>query len=91
MFTLAHQNMRHHLLIIYVTDITDHLDNSEEEKLSLNSELESVLTFYCKSKNVKYESNNGWLDILGPLVALRLERADLYNCFYAVMTKYIPR
>ncbi|XP_072049181.1 TBC1 domain family member 23-like isoform X2 [Amphiura filiformis] len=72
-------------------DFIDNLDNSEEEKLSLVSELESVLTFYCKSKNIKYESNNGWLDILGPLVALRLERADLYNCFYAVMTKYIPR
>lgn len=70
---------------------SDKFDNSEEEKLSLASDLESVITFYCKSKNVRYESHNGWLDILGPLVALRMEKSDLYNCFYALITKYIPR
>ncbi|XP_022109072.1 TBC1 domain family member 23-like isoform X2 [Acanthaster planci] len=63
----------------------------DEEKLSLSSDLESVITLYCKSKNAKYVHSNGWLDVLGPLVALRMERADLYNCFYAVMSKYVPR
>ncbi|PIK57657.1 putative TBC1 domain family member 23-like [Apostichopus japonicus] len=72
-------------------EFIDKFDNSEEEKLSLASDLESVITFYCKSKNVRYESHNGWLDILGPLVALRMEKSDLYNCFYALITKYIPR
>ncbi|XP_030834178.1 TBC1 domain family member 23 isoform X5 [Strongylocentrotus purpuratus] len=72
-------------------EFIDKLDNSEEEKLSLVSDLESVLTFYCKSKNLKYEVGNGWLDILGPLVALHMDKALLYNCFYAIMTKYVPR
>ncbi|XP_063959551.1 TBC1 domain family member 23-like isoform X1 [Lytechinus pictus] len=72
-------------------EFIDKLDNSDEEKLSLVSDLESVLTFYCKSKNLKYEVGNGWLDILGPLVALHMDKALLYNCFYAIMTKYVPR
>ncbi|XP_038062731.1 TBC1 domain family member 23-like isoform X2 [Patiria miniata] len=72
-------------------EFIEKFDNSDEEKLSLSSDLESVITFYCKSKNAKYEHNNGWLDVLGPLVALRMERADLYNCFYAVMSKYVPK
>ncbi|KAJ8034465.1 TBC1 domain family member 23 [Holothuria leucospilota] len=72
-------------------EFIDKFDNSDEEKLSLASDLESVITFYCKSKNVKYETSNGWLDILGPLVAHRMERSDLYNCFYALITKYVPR
>ncbi|XP_071480206.1 TBC1 domain family member 23-like [Diadema antillarum] len=72
-------------------DFIDKLDNSDEEKLSLVSDLESVVTFYCKSKSLKYVSGNGWLDILGPLVALHMDKALLYNCFYALMTKYVPR
>ncbi len=73
------------------TNSSEKFDNSDEEKLSLSSDLESVITFFCKSKSAKYAHNNGWLDVLGPLVALRMERADLYNCFYAVMSKYVPR
>nr|XP_006813860.1 PREDICTED: TBC1 domain family member 23-like [Saccoglossus kowalevskii] len=72
-------------------DFIDKFNNSEEEKLSLVSDLESVITFYCKSRDLTYTSGNGWLDILGAFIALNLERSDLYNCFYAVMSKYIPR
>ncbi|XP_033641128.1 TBC1 domain family member 23-like isoform X2 [Asterias rubens] len=72
-------------------EFIEKFDNSDEEKLSLSSDLESVITFFCKSKSATYAHNNGWLDVLGPLVALRMERADLYNCFYAVMSKYVPR
>ncbi len=35
--------------------------------------------------------NNGWLEILQPMLALKLSKSELYNCFYALVTKYIPR
>uniref|UniRef100_A0A8C0UZI6 TBC1 domain family member 23 n=1 Tax=Cyanistes caeruleus TaxID=156563 RepID=A0A8C0UZI6_CYACU len=33
----------------------------------------------------------GWIHLLKPLVHLHLPRSDLYNCFYAIMNKFIPR
>uniref|UniRef100_A0A8C9W137 TBC1 domain family member 23 n=1 Tax=Scleropages formosus TaxID=113540 RepID=A0A8C9W137_SCLFO len=55
------------------------------------ADLESVLTFYCKSRNIAFSLELSWPDLLKPLLTLRLPRSDLYNCFYAVMNKYIPR
>uniref|UniRef100_H0ZTU3 TBC1 domain family member 23 n=1 Tax=Taeniopygia guttata TaxID=59729 RepID=H0ZTU3_TAEGU len=63
----------------------------EEEKSVLTLDIESVITFYCKSRNVKYSSCLGWIHLLKPLVHLHLPRSDLYNCFYAIMNKFIPR
>jgi len=34
---------------------------------------------------------NGWLDILQPLMALKIGKSELYNCFYAINNKYITR
>ncbi|XP_009957348.1 PREDICTED: TBC1 domain family member 23-like, partial [Leptosomus discolor] len=62
-----------------------------EEKSVLLLDIESVITFYCKSRNVKYSSCLGWIHLLRPLVHLCLPRSDLYNCFYAIMNKFIPR
>ncbi|XP_071958393.1 TBC1 domain family member 23-like [Antedon mediterranea] len=72
-------------------EFVDKFDNTQAEKLSLASDIESVVTFYCKSKNVKYDKKNGWLEILSPFVALKMDKCDLYNCFYAVMTRFVPR
>lgn len=71
--------------------VLDQIGNDEEEKLSVASDLESILTFYCKSHNISYQSNSGWLDILQPMLALKLGKADLYNLFYAFVSRYIPR
>ncbi|XP_064618289.1 TBC1 domain family member 23-like [Liolophura sinensis] len=71
--------------------LVDKLGNEEQDKVSIVSDLESIITFYCKSCSKEYRSSNGWLDILQPLLALKLSRAELYNCFYAMMTKYVPR
>ncbi|XP_066476368.1 TBC1 domain family member 23 [Tiliqua scincoides] len=62
-----------------------------EKKSALLLDIESVITFYCKSRNVKYNSSLCWTYLLKPLVHLQLPRSDLYNCFYAIMNKYIPR
>uniref|UniRef100_A0A8C1APW9 TBC1 domain family member 23 n=1 Tax=Cyprinus carpio carpio TaxID=630221 RepID=A0A8C1APW9_CYPCA len=62
-----------------------------EEGRDLVSDVESVITFYCKSRNVTFTPDLSWPHILKPLLGLQLSRKDLYNCFYAIMNKYIPR
>ncbi|XP_023723850.1 TBC1 domain family member 23 isoform X3 [Cryptotermes secundus] len=67
------------------------LGNEDEDKVSVISDLESILTFYCKSKSLKYEKGNGWIEILLPLIALKLPRSETYNLFEAIKNCYIPR
>ncbi|XP_067009711.1 TBC1 domain family member 23 isoform X2 [Anabrus simplex] len=71
--------------------VAANLGNEDEDKVSVTSDLESVLTFYSKSMGVQYEKNNGWLEILLPLLALKLPLADTYNLFEAISNQYIPR
>nr|XP_014351753.1 PREDICTED: TBC1 domain family member 23 [Latimeria chalumnae] len=71
--------------------LTDQVSVPEEEKSVLLLDVESVITFYCKSRNVTYRQSLCWTDLLKPLVGLQLARSDLYNCFYGIMNKYIPR
>ena len=74
-------------LIIYL----DALGNDEDEKVFVASDLESILTFYCKTNKLKYSSSNGWLEILRPMMALKLDRPQLYNCFSSFVDKFITR
>lgn len=69
----------------------DKLGNEEEEKLAVISDLESILTFYCKSRKLRYESNNGWVELLLPLLSLKLKRSQTYNLFEAIRDTYIPK
>nr|AAI71406.1 TBC1 domain family, member 23 [Danio rerio] len=71
--------------------LTDELGIPVEEGRDLVSDVESVITFYCKSRNVTFTPDLSWPHILKPLLGLQLSRKDLYNCFYAIMNKYIPR
>ncbi|KAJ0032123.1 hypothetical protein NQD34_002204 [Periophthalmus magnuspinnatus] len=66
-------------------------DISEEEKADMEADVEAVITFYCKSRNVTFSTNLSFPHLLKPLLSLKLPRSDLYNCFYALMNKYIPR
>lgn len=70
---------------------TDQLGLSEEERSDVVSDVESVITFYCKSRNISFTPELSWPHLLKPLLGLGLPRSDLYNCFYAFMNKYIPR
>ncbi|XP_043097077.1 TBC1 domain family member 23 isoform X5 [Puntigrus tetrazona] len=71
--------------------IIEELGLPAEEGRDLVSDVESVITFYCKSRNVTFTPDLSWPHILKPLLGLQLSRKDLYNCFYAIMNKYIPR
>lgn len=67
------------------------LDNEDEDKVSILSDLESLVTHYCKTHQINYEPENGWLDVLIPLVSLKLPQNELYSSFSAVLESYIPR
>nr|CAD7446294.1 unnamed protein product [Timema bartmani] len=71
--------------------VVANLGNEDEDKVSVVSDLESILTFYCKSSGVQYEQGNGWIEILLPLISLKLPRSDTYNLFEAIKHRYIPR
>ncbi|XP_011551612.3 TBC1 domain family member 23 [Plutella xylostella] len=67
------------------------LGNDEDDKLAVASDLESIMTFYCKSKSVRYSADNGWIEILLPLLSLKLPRADTYNLFEKILKLYVPK
>ncbi|CAB3223425.1 unnamed protein product [Arctia plantaginis] len=67
------------------------LGNDDDDKLSVISDIESIITFYCKSKSINYSANNGWIEILLPLLSLKLPRSDTYNLFEKILKLYIPR
>lgn len=67
------------------------LANDEDDKLSVISDIESIITFYCKTKSIQYSSNNGWIEILLPLLSLKLPRSDTYNLFDKIINLYIPK
>lgn len=72
-------------------NFVDTLGNDELEQVGVMSDLESILTFYCKNRNLKYESKNGWIETLLPLLSLKLKRSETYNLFEAIRDTYIPK
>lgn len=73
------------------TSFVSKLGNDEEDKLSVVSDLESILTFYCKSRNLNYERSNGWIELLLPLLTLKVPRSTTYNLFEAIRDTYVPQ
>ncbi|XP_016990527.1 TBC1 domain family member 23 isoform X2 [Drosophila rhopaloa] len=69
----------------------DRMGNDEEDKVSVVSDLESIITFYCKNRNLQYEPENGWIELLLPLFALKLNRSDTFNLFESIRDTYIPK
>ena len=65
------------------------LDDCEID--SVVEDMEKIITFYCKTRNERYRSQNGWVEMLLPFVSLGLPTGDVYNLFYAMHSKYIPR
>ena len=64
-------------------------DSRSVEDLSQGMEL--IITFYCKSRNLRYAADCGFPELLLPFLSLSMPKADLFNCFYAMAAKYIPK
>ncbi|XP_058446241.1 TBC1 domain family member 23 [Malaya genurostris] len=72
-------------------NVVDKLGNDEEDKVAVVADLESILTFYCKNRNLVYDANNGWIELLLPLLSLKLPRSEIYNMFEAIRDTYVPK
>ncbi|CAF3016110.1 unnamed protein product [Rotaria sp. Silwood2] len=65
---------------------------NQDVEASKLSDIEAVITFYCKKYTENYEKGNGWIDILKPLITLEYkDRAELYALFANIRNRYIPR
>lgn len=60
---------------------------------SVLHDIESMITFYCKRHNCRKinSDRSGWLDILVPIMELKLNRSITFNMFEAIQSMYIPR
>jgi TBC1 domain family member 23 len=65
-------------------------NDDDDDKVAICADLESIITFYCKNRNLKYDQNNGWIELLIPLLPLKLRRSDNYNLFESIRNTYIP-
>ncbi|RWS27081.1 TBC1 domain family member 23-like protein [Leptotrombidium deliense] len=72
-------------------NLVDNLGNDEIDKLSVLSDVESIVTTFAKKYKITYCSNNGWLEILQPLLALKIPKNEIFNCFEAIINQYIPK
>ncbi|XP_058819021.1 TBC1 domain family member 23 [Topomyia yanbarensis] len=72
-------------------NFVEKLGNEEEDKVAVVADLESILTFYCKNRSLIYDSQNGWVELLLPLLSLKLPRSEIYNMFESIRDTYIPK
>ncbi|XP_030747336.1 TBC1 domain family member 23 [Sitophilus oryzae] len=73
------------------TNFVSKLGNEDEDKIQVTSDLESIITFYCKSRNVPYSKNNGWIEMLLPILTLKVPKSTIYNLFEAIHDTFIPQ
>ncbi|OQV21932.1 TBC1 domain family member 23 [Hypsibius exemplaris] len=64
---------------------------TEVEKLSAQSDIESVITAFCSTRKVDYVPHSGWLEILEALVHFELPTSLLYEFFSVILKKYVPK
>lgn len=65
--------------------------NDESEQVAICSDVETIITNFAKLNEMPYKSDNGWIEVLEPLLTLRLQREDLFKVFEAIELKYIPK
>uniref|UniRef100_A0AC34GEE3 Rab-GAP TBC domain-containing protein n=1 Tax=Panagrolaimus sp. ES5 TaxID=591445 RepID=A0AC34GEE3_9BILA len=53
--------------------------------------LESMMTLWCKKRKIQNASKVHWTDLMTVLIEMDFDNPTLFNIFYAVTTKYIPR
>ncbi|XP_057302283.1 TBC1 domain family member 23-like [Hydractinia symbiolongicarpus] len=64
---------------------------TEDDEEEVARDMEGLITFYCKSRSEKYRSTSGLVELLSPFITLNLPLSEVYNCFYAMQSRFIPR
>jgi hypothetical protein len=65
--------------------------NDLEAQIQIVSQLESIITYYCVSNDESYEKDNGWIEILQPIMSMKLSKNENYNFFSSILNRYIPK
>ena len=71
--------------------LVEKLDNSSSEKLSIVSDLESIITNFSRLNSCPYDSLNGWMELLNTLIHLDIKRDELFKVFESVQLRYITK
>ena len=72
-------------------DSYEDLDDNADKYTNLQTEVEAIITLFCKKNNLTYSSQDDWSDLLAPLLLCNFLRCDLYNIFEALLTTFIVR
>ena len=78
------------LYFLYIF-LTAKMKLAEEDEEEVSRDMEGLITFFCKSRGEKYRSSSGLVELLSPFITLNLPLCEVYNCFYAMQAKFIPR
>lgn len=72
------------------TDIISKLDNDDHDKISLVSDLETIVTFYCKTRNIAFDPGEQLLELIIPLLTINVTKTVVYNIFESIRDTYVP-
>ena len=86
-YDLPEQSFIHHDCLQLVKS----LDLSDSEQLAISSDVESIITTFSKVNNISYRQKNGWIEVIQPLIALKLTKEEVYCCFEVIVKKYVPK
>uniref|UniRef100_A0AC35FQW4 TBC1 domain family member 23 n=1 Tax=Panagrolaimus sp. PS1159 TaxID=55785 RepID=A0AC35FQW4_9BILA len=65
-------------------------DRERKTKVTVPA-LESMMTLWCKKRKIQNASKVHWTDLMTVLIEMDFDNPTLFNIFYAITTKYIPR
>ncbi|CAF0721847.1 unnamed protein product [Didymodactylos carnosus] len=75
-----------------VLRLVQSLNSDDPDAASKISDVEAVITAYCKQYKETYERSNGWIELFKPLLVVEYsDRSELYELFVAILNRYIPR
>lgn len=83
MFTNIILNFK--LIVVFI--YSEKLGNEDDDKVSVLSDLESILTYHRKTlgPSSRYIRGNGWIELLIPLIALKLPRDQTCALFQVLI------
>ena len=61
------------------------------EKLSAQSDIESVVTAFCANKHCDYDTSSSWMNILKILLPFHMPTPMMYEFFSVIINKFIPK
>ncbi|XP_034938991.1 TBC1 domain family member 23-like [Chelonus insularis] len=73
-----------------IKNFLESLKLSQDETKSITSAMRTIITFYSKTTMQPFEKNNGWIELLLPLIQMKHPLSVVYNLFEAIQERHIP-